>query len=159
MSFENTGKSSSPKNEFSINIKSISVFRGSNYDSFYIIGSLSDCRSNLIKFKYFSTKHDIFGHRGVFRVITKGDSTIETYKNESISCFIIDRIYPEHGEESCNILESGEEKDHYGKGNYMKTNSPKRHSIKPLYHPHIQKNKTIKNNTRKSLYLNHNNNY
>ena len=135
MSFE---KYSNPKKEFSIHLKSLSVFRGPKYDSFYIIGSLDD-NSNLIKFKYFSTKHNIFGHRGVFRVITKGEPTMDTYKKEPISCFIIDSIYPEHEHKSLKTPEIEDEKEYFAKrGCSMKNSSPKKHSSRSSYHPYIE---------------------
>ena len=135
------GRYSNPKNEFSIYLKSVSVFRGTKYDSFYIIGRMAECRSNLIKFKYFSTKHDIFGHRGAFRVITKSESTMETYKNEPISCFIIDSIFPEYKNEitpSFEIIKSDPAlKDNVSNHRCLKRNTNSR----PSYHPYITKDK------------------
>ena len=83
------------KKEFYILLKSVTFYRNDKYDSFYIIGTVADQPNTLLKFKYFSTKLEVFGHRGKFRIITKPEEPkLETYKQETISCYLIDQIYP-----------------------------------------------------------------
>ena len=130
-----------PKNEFSIYMKSMSVFRGPKYDSFYIIGQMAECKSNLIKFKYFSTKHDIFAHRGVFRVITKNESTMDTYKKDPISCFTIDSIFPEYTNEIPTSFQTPNNDSVHGVNVSKQRLVRRTTNTRPSYHPYITKDK------------------
>ena len=149
ISFENIENNHNIENELSIRIKSVFVFRGQNYDSFYIIGSMVNFDDNLIKIKYFSTKHDIFNHRGVFRIIIKPDTeTTDTYKNEPISCFAVEKMFPDYSNDSSANVQSCEENtknmEYPKKPTTFKAKQFCSEPKSPSYHPYMNKNNIIR---------------